>query len=136
MTRASTVVVGERSRRRLELATLVENFYPALRVLEARVTEPRQLHAALVQSERLLERQLTFLEFLDDRFELRDRRFEVLDRRDGGAGRIAHVVFVTLASIEPRLKVTRTVSPAATSVEARTTRRSSVQHTEYPRAST
>ena len=37
------------------------------------------------ERERLLERQVAFLELLDDRFELGDRGFEVLD---GGVGHV------------------------------------------------
>ena len=66
-------VVGERGRRRLQLAALVEDLDAALGLLEPRVAEPRQLHAALVERERLLEREVAFFELLDDRLELGDR---------------------------------------------------------------
>src|SRR5436190_21907164 len=49
------------------------------------MAETRELHAALVQGERLLERQVTFFELFDDRLQLGDRRFEVLD---GGFGHV------------------------------------------------
>ena len=78
----------ERRRRRLQLAALVEDLDAALGLLEPRVAEARQLHAALVQRQRLLERQVAFLELLDDRFELGDRGFEVLD---GGVGHVSAV---------------------------------------------
>ena len=44
------------------------------------VAEARELDAALVQLQRCFERQVAFLELLDDGFELGDRRLEVLDR--------------------------------------------------------
>jgi hypothetical protein len=43
------------------------------------MTEARQLHATLVQGERLLERQVAFFELLDDAVELGDCAFEVFD---------------------------------------------------------
>ena len=52
---------------------------------EAGVAEARELHAALVERQRLLERQVALFELLDDRFQLGDRRFEVLD---GGFGHV------------------------------------------------
>ena len=64
---------GERGRRRLQLAALGEDLDAPLGLLEPRVTEARQLHAALVQRQRLLERQVAFFELLDDRLELGDR---------------------------------------------------------------
>src|SRR4051794_26469550 len=73
------IVGGERSGRRLQLAALVEDLDPALGLLELRVAEARELHAALVQRERLLEGEVAFLELLDDRVELGERRFEVFD---------------------------------------------------------
>src|SRR5206468_4393922 len=75
------ILGGKRGRRGLQLAALVENLDAALRLFEPRVTEPRELHAALVQRQRLFEREVAFLELLDDRFELGDRAFEVFDRR-------------------------------------------------------
>ena len=74
------IVGGERRRRRLQLAALVEDLDAALGLFEPRVAEARELDAALVERERLLERQVAFLELLDDRFELGDRGFEVFDR--------------------------------------------------------
>src|SRR5262249_46317800 len=90
-------------------------FDPLLGRFEARVAEPRELDAALVQRERLLEGEVALLELLDDRLELGDRRLEILD------GRVGHEVFVTLASISPRLKVTRIESPGATAAAPRKT---------------
>src|SRR5881296_3317005 len=75
------ILGGKRARRGLQLAALVQNLDAALRLFEPRVTEPRELHAALVQRQRLFEREVAFLELLDDRFELGDRGFEVFDRR-------------------------------------------------------
>ena len=43
------------------------------------MAEAREVHAALVELQRRLERQVAFFEFLDDRLELGDRRLEVLD---------------------------------------------------------
>ena len=40
--------------------------------LEPRVTEARELHAALVELESSLEREITVFEFLDDRLQLGD----------------------------------------------------------------
>ena len=86
--------------------------------------QKRELNAALVKLERLLEREVSFLELLDDGFELGDRRLEVLDRWVG------HSAFVTLASISPRLKVTWIVSPGVTAEASRRTRvRSAFQAT-------
>jgi hypothetical protein len=44
------------------------------------MTKSRQLHAPFVELERLLEREIAFLERLDERIELRDSGFKVLDR--------------------------------------------------------
>src|SRR6266849_10711864 len=73
------ILGGKRGRRRLQLAALVQDLDAALRLFEPGVTEPRELHATLVQRQRLLEREIAFLEFLHDRFELGDRGFEILD---------------------------------------------------------
>src|SRR5206468_10259300 len=100
----------------VELAALVQNLDAALGLFEPRVTEAGELHATLVERQRLLERQIALLELLDDRFELGDGAFEIFDRR------ISHSVFDTLASISPRLKVTRTVSPGSTADASRSTR--------------
>jgi len=43
------------------------------------VAEPRQLDAALVQSERLFKREISLFQFFHDLFELGDRSFEILD---------------------------------------------------------
>src|SRR5882762_7685944 len=80
---SAVVVGGKRSGRRLQLAALVENLDAALGLFEPRVTEARELHAALVQRQRLLERQVALFELLDYRFELGDGAFEVFDRRVG-----------------------------------------------------
>src|SRR5262249_7773304 len=72
--------VGKGRRRGLQLAALVEDLDAALGVLETGVAEPRELHAALVEGERLLEREVAILELLHDRLELGDRRLEILDR--------------------------------------------------------
>ena len=45
------------------------------------MAEARQLHAALVELERFLEREVALFEFLDDALELGDGGFEVLDGR-------------------------------------------------------
>src|SRR5882672_8832015 len=73
------ILGGKRRRRRLQFAALVEDLDAALRLLELRVAEARELDTALVERERLLEREVAFLELLDDGFELGDRRFEVFD---------------------------------------------------------
>src|SRR5665213_1897468 len=70
---------GERRWRRLELAALAEDLDAPLRFLEPRVAEARQLHAAFVEHQRLLERQVAVLELLHGRLELGDRGFKVLD---------------------------------------------------------
>src|SRR5687768_4237611 len=64
-----------------QVAALVENFDALLGLLEPRMAETRELHATLVQLERLLEREVPFLELLDNRFELGDRGFEILNCR-------------------------------------------------------
>src|SRR5512146_664963 len=76
---AAFPVESERVRRRVQLAALVENLDAPLRFLQARVTVSRQLHAALVEFERLLERQVALFEPLHGRLEFRDCRFEALD---------------------------------------------------------
>src|SRR4051812_21987640 len=73
------VTGGERRACRLEFAPLVEDFNPLFRIFQARVAEPRELHAALVEFQRFLKRQLAILELLDDRLEFRDCCFKVLD---------------------------------------------------------
>src|SRR6185295_16467121 len=79
---AAIAIVGrERGRRGFQLAALVEDLDPALGLFEARVTEARQLDAALVELQRLLEREVAFFQLLHDAFELGDRRLEILDRR-------------------------------------------------------
>src|SRR5581483_8287872 len=113
---SATSPARERVGRGLQLAALVEDLDALLGGLEARVAEARELHAAFVQRERLLEREIAVLELLDDRLEFGDRRFEVLD------GRVGHEVFVTLASISPRLKVTAIASPGWTAEASRSTR--------------
>src|SRR5687767_13867825 len=60
-------------RRRLQLSALVEDFDPPLGFFETRVAEAREVDAALVQLERLLERKVALLEFLHDSLELGDR---------------------------------------------------------------
>mgnify|MGYP003694185165 CR=1 FL=1 len=50
------------------------------------MAEPRELDAAFVERERLFEREVAFLELLDDGFELGDGRFEVFD---GGVGHVS-----------------------------------------------
>src|SRR4051812_9780616 len=79
---AAVAIVGpERRGRRLELAALVQDLDAPFGLLEARVAEARELHAALVELQRLLERQVALFQLLDDAFELGDRGLEVLDRR-------------------------------------------------------
>src|SRR5476649_1468653 len=122
------ILGGQRRRRGFQLAALVQDLDAAFGLLELRMAEARELDAALVQRERLLEREVALFELLDDRFELGDRRFEVLD------GWVGHSAFVTLASIAPRLKVTWIVSPGATVDASRRTRVwSAFQATAYPR---
>src|SRR3954465_10646363 len=106
---------GEGRARRLELAPLVEDFDALLRILETRVAEPRELHPALVELQRLFEGQLAILELLDDRFELRDRRFKILDSGSH------HWPLRTSHSNSPSARVTRTRSPALTSADRRIT---------------
>ena len=107
-------------RRRLQLAALVEDLDAALGFLEPRMAEPRQLDAALVERERLLERQVAFLELLDDRLELGDRGFEVLNGGVGPCRRYALRLRCVLScsrtsqSSSPFASVTRTDRPAAT----------------------
>src|SRR6476660_8641479 len=72
---------AQRGRRRLDVAAFGEDFHAPLRLFELRMAEPRQLHAALEQLERLLQREVAILEPLHDRFELADRRLKVLDCR-------------------------------------------------------
>src|SRR4051794_28284422 len=72
---------GGRGRRRLQFAPLVEDLDAPLGLLELRMAEAGELHAALVQRQRLLEGEIAFLELLDDRLELGDRRLEVFDGR-------------------------------------------------------
>ena len=50
-----------------------------LRLLQCRLTLPRELHAALEFLQRLLERQVAALETRDERFELLERFFESAD---------------------------------------------------------
>src|SRR5947207_15023969 len=64
------VVGAEVGGRRCEAAALVEDLDPLFSLLELRVAEARQLHAALVQLQRCLEWQVAFFKFLDDRFKL------------------------------------------------------------------
>src|SRR6266851_5627057 len=73
------IVGGQRRRRRLELAAVAQDLDAAFRLFEPCVTEPGELHAALVERQRLLERQVALFKLLDDRLELGDRGFEVLD---------------------------------------------------------
>src|SRR5262249_47969703 len=78
---AAVAVVGaERGGRRFQLAALVEDLDAALGFLEPRVAEARELHAALVELQRLFEREVALFEFLHDGLELRDGGLEVLDR--------------------------------------------------------
>ena len=65
--------------RRLNKAALDHVVYAPLGFFQPRVAEARQLHPALVQRERLLERHVAFLELLHGRFELGDGGFEVFD---------------------------------------------------------
>src|SRR5947207_2789432 len=63
---AGRFVLAERRRRGLELAALVEQLDAPLRRFEACVAILRELDAARVQLERLLEREVAFLELLHD----------------------------------------------------------------------
>ena len=96
----------------LELAALVQDLDAALGLLEPRVAEAGQLHAALVQLQRRLERQVAFFELLHDRLELGDRRFEVLD---GGIHVSLDCLSVVTSHVRVRrvASVTRTRSPCA-----------------------
>src|SRR5258706_6702176 len=74
-----TIVVGaEVGRGILQLAALVEDLNPLLRLFELRVAEAGQADAALVQLQRRLERKVALLELLDDCLELGDRRLAIL----------------------------------------------------------
>ena len=85
--RGSSARVGAEGRgRRLQLAALVEDLDAALHLLELPVAEARQRHATLVQAERRFEREVAFLELLDDGLELGDRALEIV-----GRGLCAHV---------------------------------------------
>src|SRR5439155_8261608 len=77
------VTGGQRRRRRLEVAALAQDLDAAFGFLEAGVAETGKLYAALVQQQRLFERQVAFFELLDDRFEFGDGGFEVLYRSVG-----------------------------------------------------
>src|SRR5688572_8168809 len=124
-------LVQDRPCRVLELAALVEDFDAPLGLLEPRVAEPRELHAAFEQLQRLLERDVAVLELLDDRVELRQRGFEILDRwihkclpgppalasYSGGTRPTPR----TSHSNSPRWRVTRTRSPASTVAASRMT---------------
>jgi hypothetical protein len=78
------VVEAERGGRRPHLAPVVENLDAPLCRLEPRMTEARELDAALEELERLLEREVSLLERLDDRLELGQRGFEIFDRGING----------------------------------------------------
>src|SRR6266850_340290 len=74
----SASLTGLRFRRgsqRLENLAL-QNFDLLLGRFQALLAEARQLQAALVRGERLLERQLAALHAADDFFQLRERLFE------------------------------------------------------------
>src|SRR6267154_1527551 len=78
---AAFAIVGpERGGRGLQLAPLVEDLDATFGLLQPRVAETRELYAALVQLQGLLEREVPLLELLDDGFELGDRGLEVFDR--------------------------------------------------------
>ena len=95
------VAIRERRRQQLERQLVTFDAGRRLASVRTRLVASRgRLDAALVQRQRLLEREVALLELLDDGFELGDRRFEVFD------GWVGHSAFVTLASIAPRLKVT------------------------------
>ena len=66
MSTALGILGGKRRRRRLQLAALVEDFDAPLGLFEPPVAEARELHAALVQCERLLEREVAFLVCRDE----------------------------------------------------------------------
>src|SRR5438552_2529739 len=130
MRRESAVwlVAREPRRRGPQLAAFAQQLNVPLRVFEARVAELGQRHPALVELERLFDRQVAALfELLDDGVQLADGCFEVLD----------HLTPETLAAIVPRLNSTCTVSPFFTSAASRMACvRSSFQQTAYPRPST
>src|SRR6516225_7599736 len=77
---AALPLITQSRRRRLDFAAFVEDFDSPLGILEPRMAEPRQLHAAFVERERLFEREVALLELLHNRFELRDGRLEIFDR--------------------------------------------------------
>jgi hypothetical protein len=74
---AIRVVAGQAGRRRPQFAAFAEQFDAAFGVLETRVAKLRQRHAALVQRERLLQREIAVFELFHDRLELGDGRFEI-----------------------------------------------------------
>src|SRR5213082_81023 len=113
MRRESAVwLVARQPRRRgPQLAAFAQQLNAPFRVFEARVAELGQRHPALVELERLFERQVAALfELLDDGFQLADGGFKILNaalRRRW----FAHSISDTLAAIVPRLNSTCTVSP-------------------------
>jgi hypothetical protein len=132
-----------------ELAAIVEHLNAALGVLESGVAEPGQLHAALVQRERLLEREVALLQGLDDALELADRRFEVVRAVVGahascseGSVRdmprsVRAAVAITSQCSSPRASVTRTAWPTSSGSASRSSvRPSSDQQSAYPRPRT
>src|SRR5688572_6667691 len=78
---SAVIVTGEtqRGRRRLQLASLVEDLDAAFGVFEACVAETRQLHAAFVELQGFLQGEIAVFELLDDDLEFGNCRFEVLD---------------------------------------------------------
>src|SRR5262245_22757247 len=88
---AVALIVLRIERRRLELvrraALAQQDLDFLLGLLESALADARQLHAALEVTQRLVERQVALLEFLDDRFQLGDRALEVGSRGLICAGR-------------------------------------------------
>src|SRR5690606_7986254 len=113
------------------LSTFVEQLDPVFGLLEPRMAEPGEVHAALVQGERGLERKVSRFELAHDAIELGDRGFEVLD--GGIDGLVAHdlsVRPVTRHWSAPRSTSTRTASPSCTVSTSRMIRvRPASQHT-------
>src|SRR5262245_41816792 len=74
-------IEAQRWRRGFRVTTLVEHVDATFRGLEPAMAIARERDAALVKLQRGLERQVAFLELLDDRLELGDGRLEILDGR-------------------------------------------------------
>src|SRR5207248_11039243 len=135
------IACGKRRWRRPDVAAFAQDLDAAFSLFKARVTKAGQVNAALVQRERLLERQVALLELLDDRVELRDRGLEIFNGSIGHVETLHHGVVYDLSRTSqfnsPFSSVTRTPSPRCTDSASRIIRvRSSFQQTAYPRPRT